>query len=85
MIFGSYPCCDSFLSLSMPAKTPVYLPERCPHCGEAVWHRLSRVEPMSWTEEDFEKEYDIDAEAKMVKARPGTDAAKFEELIRMKL
>jgi hypothetical protein len=83
MIFGSYPCCDGSLTLAMPAKTPAYLPEDCPHCGAKVWHRLSRVESVSWTDVDFLAEHDIDMEARKITAKPGTDAARFDESIRL--
>lgn len=84
MIFGDYPCCNGHLSLAMPAKTPAYVPEDCPHCGAKVWHRLSRVESMSWTETDFLAEYDVDAATRIVTPKPGTDAAAFEAFIRRK-
>jgi len=67
----------------MPEKTPAYLPEDCPHCGAKVWHRLSRVESMSWTEADFLAEHDVDMEARKITAKPGTDAARFDEAIRI--
>jgi len=66
MIFGSYPCCDADLAIPVPEKTPAYFRELCPSCGVAVWHRLSRFDPESWTEEDFLKEYRIDEETKNV-------------------
>ena len=60
MIFGNYPCCDADLCIAVPEKTPVYFREICPSCGVAVWHRLSRFDPESWTEEEFLKEYRVD-------------------------
>lgn len=69
MIFGEYPCCNGFFSSPVPDKTPAYFSENCPHCGAKVWHRLSRVDPMSWTEADFLAEHDIDDEAKTIKAK----------------
>lgn len=82
MIFGTYPCCDGSLCIAMPDKTPAYFPEDCPHCGAKVWHRLSRVESMSWTEADFLLEYEVDAENRKVVAKPGTDAELFDKLNR---
>lgn len=82
MMIGEYPCCGGDLAIAMPDKTPAYVPEACPHCGAKVWHRLSRVEPMSWGEADFLAEYDVDPEKKMVVAKPGTDAERFGELNR---
>lgn len=69
MIFGSYPCCNGALCLAMPDKTPAYLPEDCPHCGAKVWHLLSRVAPMSYTEADFLAEFDVDEAAKTIQIR----------------
>lgn len=69
MIFGSYPCCGGSLSLSMPERTPVYVPEDCPHCGAKVWHVLSRIEPVTYTEKDFLERYEVDTENKQVVKR----------------
>lgn len=44
---------------------------------------MSRVESMSWTESDFLAEHDVDMEAHTIKAKPGTDAARFDEAIRL--
>ncbi len=53
----------------MPDKTPAYLPEDCPHCGAKVWHKLSRVDPTSWTEADFLAEFEVDLETKCINPR----------------
>lgn len=82
MIFGSYPCCDGFLNLAMPDKTPAYLPEDCPHCGARVWHRLSRVESMSWTEPDFLAEHEVNEETRQITPKPGTAAEAFDKMQR---
>lgn len=66
MMFGDYPCCSGSLFIAMPDRTPVYCPEDCPHCGAKVWHRLSRAEPMSWTEADFLDEFDVDLETRQI-------------------
>lgn len=81
-MIGSYPCCDGDLWMAMPDKTPAYLPENCPHCGAKVWHRLSRLQSMSWTEADFLAEYEVDEEAGKVTAKPGTDAEAFDRMNR---
>lgn len=60
MIFGTYPCCDGVLAIEMPAQTPFYVKEECPHCGQVVWHRLSRLDPTSWTEAAFLDEFELD-------------------------
>lgn len=66
MIIGQYPCCNADFTLAVPKKTPAYLPEDCPHCGVKVWHVVSRVDPISYTEEEFLKLYDVDYEKKIV-------------------
>lgn len=63
MIFGNYPCCDGELTLSMPDQTPTFAKENCPHCGELVWHKFSRIEPQSFTEAQFLDEYEVDDES----------------------
>jgi len=60
MMIGGYPCCDGPLAIAVPEKTPAYLPENCPHCGKPVWHKVSRVDPTSWTEADFLAEHVVD-------------------------
>jgi hypothetical protein len=69
MIFGSYPCCDGGLAIAVPDKTPAYLPESCPHCGAKVWHVVSRIDPISYTEADFLKRYHVDFETQTVTKR----------------
>lgn len=69
MIFGSYPCCDGSLTLSMPERTPAFAPEDCPHCGAKVWHVFSRLEPCTYTEEEFLKLYEIDHEQRKINKR----------------
>lgn len=82
MIIGTYPCCDGHLCLAMPARTPAWRPEDCPHCGARVWHRFSRVESMSWTEADFLAEHVVDAATREIRPRPGTAAAAFDKMQR---
>lgn len=79
MIFGSYPCCGGHLALPMPNTTPAWASENCPHCGELVWHRYSRLQSMSWTEPDFLAEHDVDPIARTIKPKPGTAAYDFEK------
>ncbi|MES1995571.1 MAG: hypothetical protein V4522_15875 [Pseudomonadota bacterium] len=83
MIFGEYPCCGGDLALSMPDKSPAYMPEDCPHCRAKVWHRLSRVESASWIEADFLAEHDVDVSAKTVIPKPGTEAEAFDRYNRI--
>lgn len=88
MMIGEYPCCNGSLWLPMPgqapegAALPAYRPEDCPHCGARVWHRFSRFDPMSWTETDFLAEHEVDMDKRIITAKPGTDAARFDEINR---
>lgn len=82
MMIGGYPCCNGSLWLPMPDKTPAYLPEDCPHCGAKVWHRFSRVDPMSWLEADFLAEFDVDMEKKSVEPKLGSDAALRDAMVK---
>lgn len=66
MIFGDYPCCGGALCLTVPDKTPVFEREECPHCGAVVWHFLSRLDPVSYTEKEFLAQYDVDAATKKI-------------------
>jgi len=61
--------------IAMPEKTPAYLPEVCPECGAKVWHRFSRIDPMSWTEADFLKEHEVNEETHVVRPRNCTCTA----------
>lgn len=61
MILGSYPCCDGDLAFALPeGDLPKYGKEACPHCGATVWHRFSRLDPESFTEEQFLERYRVD-------------------------
>ncbi len=63
MIIGNYPCCDGIMTLALPdVDFPVLAREVCPHCGETVWHLLSRIDPKSWTEEAFNEAFKWNAE-----------------------
>lgn len=62
MMAGGYPCCDGPLLLAMPDRTPAYAEEECPHCGARVWHRFSRIDPMSFTESEFLARFAVDRE-----------------------
>lgn len=68
MIIGEYHCCDSPLFIELPeVKLPKFLKETCPNCGKTVWHKLSRVDPESYTEESFLKCFAIDETNKTIK------------------
>jgi len=61
MNFGDCPYCNGFTGLfALPEKTPCYAKVKCESCGKEIWYRFSRIDPASWTVEDFEKEFIID-------------------------
>lgn len=66
MIFGEYPCCSGSLVLSMPDSSGVYFDEDCPHCGEHVWHLLSRLQSTSWVEKDFLETHTVDHDSNTI-------------------
>lgn len=72
MVIGEYPCCGGPFSIAVPDKTPAYFSEDCPHCGAKVWHKLSRVDPESWTEKAFFAEHDVDFGAKIITPKAPT-------------
>ena len=65
MIFGSYPCCNGDLHISMP-ETSGFSKEKCPHCGATVWHRMSRFDPATWTEAEFLERFEINEDTKSI-------------------
>lgn len=71
MNFGDCPYdgCSGFFSFAVPDKTPCYIEIACKTCLRPVWYRLSRIDPMAWTKEDFEKEFIVDREAKTIAER----------------
>lgn len=66
MIVGHYPCCGEDFMIGVPENAPGFVREECPHCGSAVWHWLSRLDPESWTEAEFLEKHTIDPETKSV-------------------
>lgn len=66
MVIGEYPCCSGPFAAAVPAQTPAFFREACPHCGAFVWHKVSRVDPAIWTEADFLESHDVDPETRQV-------------------
>jgi hypothetical protein len=63
-IIGEYPCCDAPLFLQFDENPgarplPYFACQDCPHCGAKVWHKIARLDPQSWTDEDFLKDYEV--------------------------
>jgi len=69
MVIGEYPCCGGDLMLAVPGQAPAYCKETCPHCGAVVWHRLSRLDPKSYTEADFLNRFTVDDATNQVRSK----------------
>jgi hypothetical protein len=81
MIFGDYPCCNAPLAIAMPER-PGFFRELCPACGTAVWHKMSRLDPQSWTEVDFLKEYRVDEVTNQVtELTPAPELSETQQLV----
>lgn len=74
MIVGEYPCCGGTLALAMPDGPGGYAPRTCEHCGATCWTRFSRLDPETWTDADFRREFDVDDLAKRVTPRANSGA-----------
>lgn len=67
MMMGEYPCCDQPLMIAIPdGDMPRFAPDECEHCGEKIWHKFSRIDPKTWTEEDFLEEFNVDHEMQQI-------------------
>jgi len=71
VICGTYPCCDEPLFMACPEKTPAFRRDECPKCGTTCWHKLSCIDPVSWTEKDFLERFDINEEKRLIALKPG--------------
>lgn len=71
MNFGDCPYegCRGLLSMALPDCTPAYERILCPTCERPVWYRLSRIDPMAWTEADFLAEHELDETTRQVRGR----------------
>jgi len=68
-----YDGCSGIFTIAVPDLTPCYIEIDCETCKRPVWYRLSRVDPMAWTKDDFEKEFIVDWEAHRVAERANGD------------
>lgn len=69
--FGDCPYddCSGTIWLSVPERTPTYVEIDCEKCHRPIWYKLSRVEPIAWTKEDFEREFVVDRDARTIVKR----------------
>lgn len=59
------------LMIAVPDRTPCYVEVACETCKRPVWYRLSRVDPIAWTEADFLAEHNIDREKNLITRKDG--------------
>lgn len=71
MNFGDCPYdgCSGTIWLSVPEKTPCFAEIECEKCKRPIWYKLSRLDPMAFTKEDFEKEFIVDRDARTIVKR----------------
>jgi len=64
MNFGERPYddCDAFISVGVPDKTPAFTRFVCNECDRVVWYKLSRIDPVAYTESQFLRDFDVDEE-----------------------
>lgn len=69
MIIGECPYGDCEGSLFIPSpdgKLPIMEKHNCESCKRVIWIKHSRVDPQSWTDEDFYKVFSVDEETKII-------------------
>ena len=66
--------CGATIVMEVPAVTPVYTLTSCPNCLRLVWYRLSRIDPMAWTEEEFLLTHKVDHELRIIKEKERQNA-----------
>lgn len=72
MIIGSCPYkgCDEPLMLDHgDAPLPAYHRHKCTGCKKFIWTKFSRIDPCSWTERNFLKEYKVDKKTKQIELK----------------
>jgi hypothetical protein len=66
MIIGECPYCDKPQMNCCPDVMPVFGKVTCQDCDEQYWLLYSRIDPIAYTREGFEREYIVDEEAKTI-------------------
>lgn len=73
MIIGSCPYkgCDGRVWTSIPDDMPLpkYQRHKCEDCKRWMWTKHSRIDPCSWTERNFLKEYKVDKKMRQIELR----------------
>ena len=83
MNFGDCPYCDGFMGMfEVPDRTPAYAIVQCGECGKDVWYKFSRIDPQSWTVEDFEEEFNIDHATMKIEPKNQVEEPEIPEYIK---
>jgi hypothetical protein len=73
MIHGNCPykdCEEDFLvDIEGVENLPRYWRHKCEACDQTIYTKLSRIDPESWTEEEFNRLYEINWETKVIKEK----------------
>ena len=69
MIFGDCPYCDEPVMNYMPDESPKFVKRICEACKNTYWLLCSRTESAAYTQEDFEKGWEINEEEKSIRPK----------------
>ena len=64
-----YDGCSEGLHEPLPDKTPAFSNFDCEGCGQKIWYKHSRIDPVAYTEKCFLESHIIDHENKTIKPR----------------
>ncbi len=71
MIIGScpYPDCNAPLFLPIAGNCPQWEKHKCETCKRVIWTYHSRIDPVSYAEDDFLEKYDVNETIKQITAK----------------
>lgn len=72
MIIGNCPTCDKVFMLSM-AETPRIEHHLCEHCQAEIWTIHSRLDPRSYSSEEFHRLYEVDEKSRTIRRKVQND------------
>ena len=64
---------------------PKYQKHTCEECKRVIWTKHSRIDPCSWTEENFLKEYRVNKKTKVIELRKKPKKLTPKELLLQEL
>ena len=74
MVIGECPNCGEVVINGMPERSPAFDHTECDKCGKSYWIKLSRTESEAYTEEEFDRLYEVDEQTRIVKDRESRKA-----------